>query len=144
MKYEMFWRYDGYTYECFNYGGKNLRHQAEERAKNSNDWTEAELLDLYTELVKMLKALFDASSIHRRINPKALVFGENGKMMLTNFDALRIDAEISKTISRTTAMTEDTQFLAPEYQSEDNPTYKYKVDVYAMGMVMMYMATAVE
>ena len=47
-------------------------------------------------------------------------------------------------MTRTAATGEDIQFLAPEFQSESTPNYKYKVDVYAVGMVMMYMATAVE
>ena len=83
--------------------------------------------------------------MHRRINPKAIIFREeDNEMMLTNFDAIRVEAAIGKTMTRTSANSEDSQFVAPELQEGPGTNYKYKVDVYSVGMVMMYMATAVQ
>jgi len=55
--------------------------------------------------------------MHRRINPKAIIFREeDNEMMLTNFDAIRVEAAIGKTMTRTSANSEDSQFVAPELQ----------------------------
>ena len=45
--------------------------------------------------------------MHRGINPKALVFGEDGKienMKLTNFDSVLKDVNSEETETRTTAV----------------------------------------
>ena len=47
-------------------------------------------------------------------------------------------------MTRTTGQSESEQFVAPEFLGKSAPNYKYKVDVYAVGMVMYYMATAIE
>ena len=63
----------------------------------------------------MLKTLHDSETMHRRINPKAIVFGDSQQFMLTNFDAIRVEKAIDKTQTATTALNEDWQFQAPEY-----------------------------
>lgn len=52
---------------------------------------------MYIQLVKMLKALSIENSMHRRINPIAIVFSEDSEdnenlMRLKDFDAVRKDA----------------------------------------------------
>ena len=47
-------------------------------------------------------------------------------------------------MTRTTAITENIQFQAPEFLGKSANNYKYKVDIYAVGMIMLYMATAID
>ena len=84
--------------------------------------------------------------MHRRINPKAVVFGDDQQFKLTNFDAIRVEKAIDRTKTMTTAViSEDGQFQAPEFgNAESNPSCKYKIDVWSVGMIMCYMATAVK
>ena len=123
--------------------GHDLKDECKKRAQDGNNWTETELVVLYRQLVKFLVTLNERQSLHRRINPKAIVFKSDNKIKLTNFDSISVDKEHSKTITRTSAATEDSQFVAPEY-GENSHSYSSKVDVFSTGIVMMYMATAVD
>ena len=71
------------------------------------------------------------------------MFKSDKVIKLTNFDSISVDVNHSKTMTRTSAATEDSQFVAPEYESNSH-NYSSKVDVFSAGMVMMYMATAVD
>ena len=68
------------------------------------------------------------------------------KIKLTGFENVRVDAEHDKTKTRTLAgSNEDQNFIAPELLADDSDgKYTNKVDVFSAGMVMVYMATAVD
>ena len=71
------------------------------------------------------------------------MFKSDKVIKLTNFDSISVDIDHAKTMTRTSAATEDSQFVAPEY-GENSHSYSSKVDVFSTGIVMMYMATAVD
>ena len=56
---------------------------------------------MYLKLVKMLHVLRQSQSIHRRINPKAIVFTSDNGIKLTNFDSVRVENDTEKTKTRT-------------------------------------------
>ena len=68
------------------------------------------------------------------------------KIKLTGFENVRVDAEHDKTKTRTLAgSNEDQNFIAPELLADASEgKYSQKVDVFGAGMVMVYMATAVD
>lgn len=47
MLYEPHFLYDGYVYEVFKFGGRDLKEICLERAKTRNVFTEDELLNMY-------------------------------------------------------------------------------------------------
>ena len=112
--YEPCFKYDGYTYERFKHEGKfilslnsifcpghDLNYECKKRASQNNDWNNDQLLKMYKKLVKMLHVLHSRQSIHRRINPKAIVFVGDNDIKLTNFDSIRVEDDTDKTKTRT-------------------------------------------
>lgn len=83
--------------------------------------------------------------MHRKINPKAIVFAGD-KIKLTGFENVSVDEAHDKTKTRTLAgSNEDQNFIAPELLADaSDGKYTNKVDVFGAGMVMVYMATAVD
>ena len=57
--------------------------------------------------------------MHRKINPKAIVFTAGGKIKLSGFENVCVDEAHDKTKTRTQAgSNEDINFIAPELLSE--------------------------
>ena len=54
--------------------GHDLKTECKKRAQEGTNWTETELVDLYKQLVGFLNTLNQSESLHRRINPRAIVF----------------------------------------------------------------------
>ena len=60
--------------------------------------------------------------------------------MLTNFDTTRVD----NSRYAVDGFKLEIKFQAPEYAGiADNPRYKKNIDIFSVGMIMFYMATAV-
>ena len=83
--------------------------------------------------------------MHRKINPKAIVFAGD-KIKLSGFENVSVDEAHDKTKTRTLAgSNEDQNFIAPELLADaSDGKYTNLVDVFGAGMVMVYMASAVD
>lgn len=93
-------------------------------------------------MARAVYTLTKCQTMHRRINPNSVVFGSDGKLKIGDLGAVKVADNILATQTYSTVQHENMQFIAPEFIAESQQKYKYKVDVFATGLCMLYMITA--
>lgn len=116
--------------------GKNLEEELQEKGK----FSEAEVIEVLSEILKVLKFVHESGSIHRDIKPSNIMRHRNGRLYLLDFGAVKQVA--STATSRPSTGVYSLGFAPPE-QMSGGQIYP-STDLYALAVTCVMLLTGKE
>lgn len=117
--------------------GKNLEEELQEKGK----FSQAEVLEVLQEVLKVLQFVHDSGSIHRDIKPSNIMRHRNGRLYLLDFGAVKQVASTASTSGSSTGIY-STGFAPPE-QMAGGQVYP-STDLYALAVTCLMLLTGKE
>jgi len=116
--------------------GKNL----EEELQGKGKFSEPEVLEVLSEILKVLKFVHDSGSIHRDIKPSNIMRHRNGRLYLLDFGAVKQVANTAKSSASTGIYS---MGFAPPEQMSGGQIYP-STDLYALAVTCVMLLTGKE
>jgi serine/threonine protein kinase len=114
--------------------GEDLRQEIVQRGK----FSEAEVVDVLQQILRVLQFVHDNNAIHRDIKPDNIVRDRaTGKLFLIDFGAVK---QVAAGVSAQSSIVFGTQGYAPPEQVSGEPVYP-STDLYALGVTCLYLLT---
>ncbi|KJH70812.1 serine/threonine-protein kinase, partial [Aliterella atlantica] len=117
--------------------GRNLEEELQEKGQ----FSEAEVLEVLTEVLKVLKFVHDGGSIHRDIKPSNIMRHRNGRLYLLDFGAVKQVASTASTSGSSTGIY--SMGFAPPEQMSGGQVYP-STDLYALAVTCLMLLTGKE
>ena len=114
----------------------DLSQAIQDQFRSGEYFSEDEILNIFTQICLALKFCHDSKIIHRDIKPDNIFITKNGDVKLGDFGISRI---LSVTMSLAHTHCGTPFQMAPEMWAE-NPKYRYKVDIWALGALLYNLA----
>lgn len=119
--------------------GKNLEEELALKGK----FSQAEVLEVLQEILKVLKFVHENGSIHRDIKPSNIMRHRNGKLYLLDFGAVKqVTKATGKATSRSSTGIYSMGFAPPE-QMSGGEVYP-STDLYALAVTAIILLTGLE
>ena len=109
--------------------GKNLEQELAQRCQ----YSEADMLEVLTEMLKVLEFIHGHGVIHRDIKPSNIMRHRNGKLYLLDFGAIKNVAQPGSTVIFSHG-------FAPPEQMHGQPIF-FSSDLYALAATCVLLAT---
>jgi len=116
--------------------GKNLEEESQEKGK----FSEAEILEVLLEVLKVLKFVHDSGSIHRDIKPSNIMRHRNGRLYLLDFGAVK---QVASTATSKASTSIYSMGFAPPEQMSGGQIYP-STDLYALAVTCVMLLTGKE
>lgn len=117
--------------------GKNLEEELQEKGK----FSEAEVLEVLQEVLKVLQFVHNSGSIHRDIKPSNIMRHRNGRLYLLDFGAVKQVASTATTSASSTGIY--SMGFAPPEQMAGGQVYP-STDLYALAVTCLILLTGKE
>lgn len=117
--------------------GKNLEEELQEKGK----FSEADVLEVLQEVLKVLQFVHDSGSIHRDIKPSNIMRHRNGRLYLLDFGAVKQVASTATTSGSSTGIY--SMGFAPPEQMSGGQVYP-STDLYALAVTCLMLLTGKE
>ena len=114
----------------------DLSEKIKERKNNNNNFTEAEVLDYFTQICLAIKHIHEKKIIHRDLKSGNIFLMKNGFVKLGDFG---IAKGFLKTLDKAKTMVGTPYYLSPEIL-ESKP-YDAKSDIWSLGVLLYEMMT---
>lgn len=116
--------------------GKNLEEELQEKGK----FSEAEVMEVLSEILKVLKVVHDSGSIHRDIKPSNIMRHRNGRLYLLDFGAVK---QVASTATSKASTGIYSMGFAPPEQMSGGQVYP-STDLYALAVTCVMLLTGKE
>ncbi len=116
--------------------GKNLEEELQEKGK----FSEAEVIEVLVEVLKVLKLVHDSGSIHRDIKPSNIMRHRNGRLYLLDFGAVK---QVARTATSKASTGIYSMGFAPPEQMSGKQVYP-STDLYALAVTCVMLLTGKE
>ncbi len=113
--------------------GKNLEEELQEKGK----FSEAEVMEVILEVLKILKFVHDSGSIHRDIKPSNIMRHKNGRLYLLDFGAVK---QVASTATSKASTGIYSMGFAPPEQMSGKQVYP-STDLYALAVTCVMLLT---
>lgn len=114
--------------------GQNLEEELAQKGK----FSEAEVLEVLTEILKILTFVHSHHSIHRDIKPANIMRERTGKLVLLDFGAVKQVAQGAGNLDRSTGIY--SMGFAPPEQMAGSTVFP-STDLYALAVTCIYLLT---
>lgn len=116
--------------------GKNLEEELLEKGK----FSEAEVMEVLSEVLKVLKFVHESGSIHRDIKPSNIMRHRNGRLYLLDFGAVK---QVASTATSKASTGIYSMGFAPPEQISGGQVYP-STDLYALAVTCVMLLTGKE
>ncbi len=116
--------------------GKNLEEELQEKGK----FSEAEVMEVLLEILKVLKFVHNSGSIHRDIKPSNIMRHRNGRLYLLDFGAVK---QVASTATSSASTGIYSLGFAPPEQMSGGQIYP-STDLYALAVTCVMLLTGKE
>ncbi|MBW4665309.1 MAG: protein kinase [Chroococcus sp. CMT-3BRIN-NPC107] len=116
--------------------GKNLEEELLEKGK----FSEAEVMEVLLEVLKVLKFVHESGSIHRDIKPSNIMRHKNGRLYLLDFGAVK---QVASTATSRASTGIYSMGFAPPEQMSGKQVYP-STDLYALAVTCVMLLTSKE
>jgi serine/threonine protein kinase len=113
--------------------GKNLEEELQEKGK----FSEGEVIEVLSEILKVLKFVHDSGSIHRDIKPSNIMRHRNGRLYLLDFGAVK---QVASTATSRASTGIYSMGFAPPEQMSGGQVYP-STDLYALAVTCVMLLT---
>ena len=113
--------------------GKNLEEELQEKGK----FSEAEVIEVLSEILKVLKFVHNSGSIHRDIKPSNIMRHRNGRLYLLDFGAVK---QVASTATSSASTGIYSMGFAPPEQMSGGQVYP-STDLYALAVTCVMLLT---
>ncbi len=116
--------------------GKNLEEELQEKGK----FSEVKVVEVLSEILKVLKFVHDSGSIHRDIKPSNIMRHHNGRLYLLDFGAVK---QVASTATSKASTGIYSMGFAPPEQMSGGQIYP-STDLYALAVTCVMLLTGKE
>ncbi|CAD8154732.1 unnamed protein product [Paramecium octaurelia] len=114
----------------------HIENTIKARASTKSFFSAGEIIEMTTQIIKGYSLLYKNSIIHRDLKPENLLFGDDGKIKISDFG-------MSKILEKETRnqLIFQSQVGTPYYASPqvlDDGKYSSKTDVFSLGVIVYY------
>ncbi|PSB31138.1 serine/threonine-protein kinase [Chlorogloea sp. CCALA 695] len=116
--------------------GKNLEEELQEKGK----FSEAKVMEVLLEVLKILEFVHNSGSIHRDIKPSNIMRHKNGRLYLLDFGAVK---QVASTATNSASTGIYSMGFAPPEQMSGKQVYP-STDLYALAVTCVMLLTGKE